>query len=244
MEQRKKCFLFSYLTSFDKKLAIELAEKKFDIAYTSPLDVANGDLEEKISTAGGKSICCRFDQSDFKQIDIIVKDIIKQWNSIDLVVINTNDLVAKEFEKLSLKEIETGIDMHVNTLYYVTKSVLMGYVSRKRGTIIHLCSSLIYSTQSLPVALFAGLKCSTIGFTKALSKEVGRYGIKVNTVLSDKLVEDIPNVSEQLQKARTLSGSFNAVASLVELIAYLEHPNTPITGQVISVDGGITDHVL
>lgn len=202
------------------------------------------DVEKEIVAEGGKAVVYGCDVSDFAKAEDMIKSIIKEYGSIDILVNNAgvtrDNLLMKMSEEDFDKVISTNLKGAFNCIKHVSRQMLR----QKSGRIVSI-SSVVGIAGNAGQANYAASKAGIIGLTKSAAKELGSRGITVNAIapgyvetemtevlseeLKEKMVENIA-----LRRAGKPEDIANAVAFLVsEEASY-------ITGQVISVDGGMT----
>jgi len=126
----------------------------------------------------------------------------------------------------------------------LSHALLSGMIERKQGRIINISSD-AGRVGSLGETVYAGAKAGLIGFTKSLSREMARHGINVNCVCpgptDTPLLAAVPeNHREAFQRAIPLRrfGKPSEIADAV--LFFASDRSTYITGQVLSVSGGLT----
>jgi NAD(P)-dependent dehydrogenase (short-subunit alcohol dehydrogenase family) len=135
------------------------------------------------------------------------------------------------------------IDTHVKGAFLCSQAVLRGMVRRKYGRIVNIGSLAGVKMMQAPVH-YATAKAALRGFTEALAKEVGRYGITVNCVAPGILDE---GVSDHLPPARReeylrhcalrRTGSLEEVAEAIAFIA--SDRNSYMNGATVVLDGAV-----
>lgn len=176
------------------------------------------------------------DQLDINDI-LKLKDIL---TSCDLLINNAGISSNKLFTDLSDEELKRITDIDLTGAMLLTKAILPIMIRQKRGCIINISSIWGVYGASCEVA-YSAAKAGIIGFTKALSKEVGLSGVRVNCIapgmidstmnshLSDEEISEFLN-STALCKI----GSPKDVAQAARYLSEAEF----VTGQVLGVDGG------
>ena len=190
---------------------------------------------------GGCAIKC--DVSDENAVAQMIKTIEEKTGGVDVLVNNAGISLVKMFSDTTPEEWERIFSVNVGGVYNVTRSVLPFMVNKKSGRIINISSVWGEVGASCEVA-YSATKAALIGFTKALSKELGPSGITVNAVTPGLIDTDMNSDLSDEDKAEFVSGisllregTPEDVANLVSFLA--SDKSDYITGQVIGVNGGL-----
>ena len=190
---------------------------------------------------GGCAIKC--DVSDEKAVAQMIKTIEEKHGGVDVLVNNAGISLVKMFSDTTPEEWERIFSVNVGGVYNVTRSVLPFMVNKKSGRIINISSVWGEVGASCEVA-YSATKAALIGFTKALSKELGPSGITVNAVTPGLIDTDMNSDLSDEDKAEFISqiplmreGKTEDVANIVSFLA--SEKSDYITGQVIGVNGGL-----
>ena len=136
------------------------------------------------------------------------------------------------------------LDTNLNGTFHVTKALITYFLKRKKGAIVNVAS--VAGMKGMPGQTnYCASKSGIIGFTKALAVELAKYGIRVNAVAPGYIKTDMTasineKVKEQMYSQIPMGreGTVEEVAPIVEVL--LSDAASYITGQIISIDGGIT----
>ncbi|MGB1971620.1 MAG: 3-oxoacyl-ACP reductase FabG [Flavobacteriaceae bacterium] len=139
------------------------------------------DTAKKIKAEGGNIFFQKVDVTDRKQVDAAVADIITGYNKIDILINNAGVLRDKSFLKMSQEEWNTVINVNLNALFTTTQSVLPHMREAGYGRIIS-ASSINGFVGAFGQTNYSATKAGVAGFTRALCREVGRFGITANAV--------------------------------------------------------------
>lgn len=139
------------------------------------------DTAKKIKAEGGNIFFQKVDVTDRKQVDAAVADIIAGYNKIDILINNAGVLRDKSFLKMSQEEWNTVINVNLNALFTTTQSVLPHMREAGYGRIIS-ASSINGFVGAFGQTNYSATKAGVAGFTRALCREVGRFGITANAV--------------------------------------------------------------
>ncbi len=216
---------------------VEEFSRTDDVAFT----YFKNDERAKELTDKFRCFAVKTDISDDNSVRSSVGNVLKEFSHIDILVNNAGISLIKPFTDISYDEWERQLSINLTGCFRMTKAVVPGMINRKKGAIVNISSVWGVYGASCEVA-YSAAKAGVIGFTKALSKELGLSGITVNAIAPG--VIDSPMNSSHLssEELRELCeetplgrlGKPSEVACAVRAVA----ENRFITGQVLGVDGG------
>lgn len=224
-----------------KAIAKRLVEDGFFVAaiYNSSEKLAK-ELESELYS-NVKAYKC--DVSDSESVNAVVKAVLKDRKTVDVLVNNAGIAQQKLFTDITDEDWSRMIGVDLSGAFYFTRAVLPSMINEKSGRIINITSMWGETGGSCEVH-YSAAKAGLIGMTKALAKETGLSGICVNAVSPGVIETDMmSNFSEAdkeaLREEIPLSrlGSVEDVANAVAFLC--SEKASYITGQVISVNGGI-----
>ena len=172
----------------------------------------------------------------------VVKQAIDTFGRIDVLINNAGVASQGLFTDISDIEWNEVLDVNLNGVFNVTQAVLPYMIRQKSGSIINISSMWGQVGASCEVA-YSAAKAGVIGLTKALAKEVGPSGVRVNCIApglietgmnQELTLEDVAAIVDVTPLGRI--GSTNDVASSALFLASDE--SSFITGQVLGVNGG------
>jgi NAD(P)-dependent dehydrogenase (short-subunit alcohol dehydrogenase family) len=214
-------------------------------------DIADGKAlaEEIAGRHGANSVAsAKFDVSDEAAVKKLVAQTLERFGQID-VLVNNAALYAK-LKPTKCTEIDAGLwdqvmAVNVRGSFLMVKHVAPHMMQRRTGKIINIASGTAY--KGIPNMLhYVTSKGAIVSFTRALSRELGDYGIAVNTlapgyILSDTGLENTAHVDESRVPVRN-SRAFKRDAypeDLLGTLVFLASSDSDfITGQTLAVDGG------
>ena len=192
----------------------------------------------------GKIKCISYcaDICDYEQIENTVKDIIKKYKNIDVLINNAGISQQKLFVDINSSDWNNMINTELTGVCNVTNAVVKNMIKNHSGSIINVSSIWGVCGASCEVH-YSAAKSGVIGFTKALAKELGLSGIRVNCVApgiidtemnSHLSKEDIDEICEQIPLGRI--GKPEECAQLIYFLA--GEKAQYITGQIVEINGG------
>ncbi len=171
-----------------------------------------------------------------------VTEATKALGGIDVLVNNAGISAYSLVTDVTEEDLQELININLTAPFYYAQAVLPQMIAKQRGNIINIASMWGEIGASCEVA-YAMTKAGLIGFTKALAKEVGPSGIRVNAVspgfIATEMTENFSSETtdtfiEETPLCRL--GTPEDVASAVIFLA--ENTSSFITGQILGVNGG------
>jgi len=228
-----------------KEISLKFGSLKANVALND-IEIKEEDLKslkKEIEEKGGKAQYFMADVSKFEQTQKAIQDIKKEFGKLDILVNNAGVCKDKTLAKMTEEEWKKVIDIDLTGVFNFTKAALPLIIESK-GKIINI-SSVVGQRGNFGQTNYAAAKAGIIGFTKSLSKEVGRFGVTVNAIapgfIKTKLTENLPEQVKTTIKQLTALGRFGESKDVADLVAFLasERANF-ITGAVINIDGGLS----
>ena len=240
MSDNKVALITGASRGIGKACAIELAKAGCDIIinYAGNEEAANATLSE-IQALGVRAVTKKFNVSDKTAVENAIKEIMDEFKRIDILVNNAGITRDGLFMRMSEENWLDVINTNLNSAYYVTNPVSKIMIKQRFGSIVNMASiSGIYGNAGQ--ANYSTAKAGLIGFTKALAKELASRNIRVNAVapgfVQTDMTKDLPMdaVIERIPLKK-----LGQPQDIARAVKFLSLDTDYITGQVLSVDGGL-----
>lgn len=197
----------------------------------------------ELGSVAGRIETTRLDVTDRSACDRVVDDVIARHERVDVLVNNagiTRDGLVMNMEDDAFDAV---LDTNLKGAFYLTRAVARHMVRARRGRIINI-SSFSGLAGNAGQSNYAAAKAGLNGLTKAVAKELGKRGVLVNAIapgfIETDMTEVLPDKLKDGVKQIIPLARFGTAAEVAGVVRFLAGPDASyITGQVISVDGGL-----
>lgn len=226
--------------SIAKRFASEGAEV---IVNYSGNDEAAQKTVDEITATGGQAQNYKCSVNDSESVKVMIDEIIKEFGRIDILVNNAGITKDGLMLRMTDEDFDRVIDVNLKGTFNCTKYVSKYMLKQKSGKIINI-SSVVGLSGNAGQVNYSASKAGIIGITKSAAKELSSRGITVNAVAPGYVDTDMTkvlsdNIRNEILKNIPLQRMGN-VEDISNCVAFLASEDASyITGQVISVDGGM-----
>lgn len=228
-----------------RKIAEKFAEHGANVAFTYLSSVEKGLALEQELLQGGTTIKgYRSDASKFDQAEQLINDIVADFGTLDIVVNNAGITKDGLLMRMTEQQWDDVLEVNLKSVFNVTKAASKIMMKNRKGVFINM-SSVVGIQGNAGQGNYSASKAGIIGFSKSMAKELGSRNIRTNVVapgfIKTEMTEVLdPKVVAAWEQNIPLkrAGQTEDVANACLFLA--SDLSTYITGQVISVDGGMS----
>ncbi len=201
------------------------------------------EVVNEIVEAGGQAEAVQCNISDFAASQEFLANVISKYKRIDILVNNAGITRDNLLMKMSEEDFDAVLNTNLKGAFNCTKHVSRQMLKQKSGRIINI-SSVSGVMGNAGQANYCASKAGLIGLTKSVARELGSRGITVNAIAPGFIETEMTEVlSEDVKKAmgdQIPLKRFGKTEDIAEMAAFLASDRASyVTGQVISVDGGM-----
>jgi 3-oxoacyl-[acyl-carrier protein] reductase len=228
-------------------IALKFAEHGANIAFTyvseSSAEKAKA-LEEKLIASGIKAKAYRSNAGNFAECESFINDVMKEFGTVDVCVNNVGISKDNLLLRMTPEQWDDVIKVNLNSVFYMTKQVIRPMMKAKSGSIINM-SSVIGLMGNAGQGSYAASKAGIIGFTKSVAKELGSRNVRCNAIAPGFVETDMTSYLKEGEQADKYKsgiplGKFGTAEDIANVTLFLASElSSYVTGQVISVDGGL-----
>lgn len=242
--ENKTAIITGATRGIGRGIAIEFAKQGANIAFTysSSVEAANS-LQDELISYGVKAQGYQSNAAHFDAAQQLSKQVLEAFGSIDILINNAGITKDNLLMRISEEDFDKVIEVNLKSVFNLTKAVIRPMMKQRAGSIIHM-SSVVGLKGNAGQANYAASKAGILGFSKSVALELGSRNIRSNVIapgfieteMTAKLDETVVQGwrdSIPLKRGGTPEDIAHACVFLASDMS------TYITGQTLSVDGGM-----
>lgn len=226
-----------------RTIALRFGSEGAAVACCDMVEANNKAVADEVQALGVKSAAYTVNVTDADQVARTAEKILADFDHVDILVNNAGVTRDQLLLRMTEQEWDTVLDINLKGTFLCSKAFVRSMMKQRGGRIINI-ASIIGLTGNAGQANYAASKAGVIGFTKTLAREFASRGITANAVAPGFIETDMTaalgeQARETLKSRIALNrlGSADDVANVCLFLA--SDLASYVTGQVISVDGGL-----
>ena len=227
-----------------KAIAVKLASKGATVVinYNGSRERAE-EVKNEVESAGGKAVIIQCNVADFDACIEFIETVIKEQGRIDILVNNAGITKDGLIMKMKEEDFDSVLNVNLKGTFNTIRHSARQMLRQQSGKIINI-SSVSGILGNAGQANYAASKAGVIGLTKTIARELGSRGITVNAIAPGFVDTEMTGVlSEEIREnacRQIILGRFGKPEDIANVAVFLASDKADyITGQVISVDGGM-----
>ena len=183
------------------------------------------------------------DAADAETANNVVKSVIDDWGSIDVLVNNAGITRDNLMLRMSEEDWDAVITTNLKSVFNYCKAAYRQLMKQRAGKVINI-ASVVGVTGNPGQTNYAASKAGIIGFSKSLAKELGSRGVTVNVVapgyVDTDMTADLNDAAKETMLGAIPLKRTATTDDIAAAVLFLASSGADyITGQVLSVDGGL-----
>jgi 3-oxoacyl-[acyl-carrier protein] reductase len=224
-------------------MSLNLAENGADVALTFRRHEEEAKaVVEKIKGLGRRAKAYKVDVSEFEAVQALVQKVLDEFDHLEILINNAGMNWDGVVWKMTEEQWDKVIDVDLKGTFNFIRAVAPTFKEQKYGKIINI-TSINGLRGKFGQSNYSAAKAGTIGLTKTVAREMGKYNVNVNSVapgmiLTD-MFKDLPDEFKQKAADETVFNRLGEPGDVAHIVTFLcSDKSRHITGEVIKVDGG------
>lgn len=199
-------------------------------------------LTDELRASGASADWRLCDLREPAQVSAAVRELLSVWHRVDILINNAGVSFTGLLTDMSDEDWDRIFDINVRGAFLLCRELLPGMISRRKGSIVNISSMWGETGASCEVA-YSASKAALIGLTKALARETGPSGVRVNCitpgVIDTRMNSHLTEADLEELRDCTPLGRIGTPAEVAKAAVFLaESGSSFITGQILGVNGG------
>ncbi|MBQ3164337.1 MAG: 3-oxoacyl-[Lachnospiraceae bacterium] len=228
-----------------KEIALTLAANGATVIvnYNGSKERAD-EVVKEIEAAGGTAEAIQCNVAEFQASEEMVKNVLTKYKKVDILVNNAGITRDGLLMRMSEEDYDAVLDTNLKGTFNMIRHLSRSFLKQRSGKIINL-SSVSGVMGNAGQANYSASKAGVIGLTKSVARELASRGVCVNAIapgfIDTEMTQAMPEEAQNGLKQMIPLGRMGEAAEVAKLVLFLAgNDSNYITGQVISIDGGMT----
>ena len=226
-----------------RAVALAYARMGADVACVSRTEENSAKAAAEVEALGRRAWAVAVDVSDTAAVDAAAGKILDDAGRVDILVNNAGVTRDNLLMRMSEEEWDTVINTNLKGAFNFTRALTRPFIKQRSGRIINI-ASVIGLIGNAGQSNYAASKAALIGFTKSVAKELAPRGITANAIAPGFIETDMTAALDDKVRESIIGnvplGRFGSPDDIAHAAVFLAmEPSGYITGQVLTVDGGM-----
>ncbi len=226
-----------------REIALKLAHAGADVAVSDIDHETAQQTADAVEGLGRKSLAVQADVSNAQSVAVMVASFLETYGTIDILVNNAGITRDGLIIRMKEEDWDSVINVNLKSVFLCCKEAARPMMKARAGKIINM-ASIVGLIGNVGQVNYAAAKAGMIGVTKTLAREFAGRSIQVNAVapgfIQSAMTDKIPDVERQKLVDQIPMKRMGLPDDVANAILFLASPLSDyITGQVITVDGGL-----
>ncbi len=228
-----------------RAIALKLAANSADIVINDVGNMSPAEaVADEVRALGRRSLVSAADVSDSEAVAGMVERVVAELGKVDILVNNAGITRDQLIMRMTDDDWDKVLGINLKGVFVCTRAVLRPMIKQRWGRIVNI-ASIVGLIGNAGQANYSAAKAGIVGLTKTTAKEAASRGITANAVapgfIDTPMTQQLSDQRREELMSNVLLGCLGTPEDVAGAVAFLVSEDARyITGQVITVDGGIS----